>query len=111
MLHIQTDGSIGLTRGDTARLTVSISNDATNEDYELDSLDVLVLSVKKKITDTDCVFQKTITGTKTFHIEPTDTEGVPFGMYKYDVQLTTSSGDVYTVIEPTNFELLQEVTY
>lgn len=38
------------------------------------------------------------------------TRGDTAGKYLYDVELTTASGDVYTVIVPTTFEVLKEVT-
>lgn len=40
-----------------------------------------------------------------------DTNTLDFGKYKYDVQLTTESEEVYTIIEPSIFEILPEVTY
>lgn len=111
MLHIDNDGTIQLTRGDTARLTVGITNDTDGNEYALESGDELTLTVKKNATDKEPLFQKVLTGTNTFHIEPKDTAQAEFGKYKYDVQLTTASGDVYTVIEPTTFSILQEVTW
>ena len=110
MLRLQTDGTIQLTRGDTARLTVTITNETTKGEYTLDAADVLTLTVKKNIEDETPAIQKTITGETTFHIEPQDTAQLAFGAYKYDVQLTTTGGDVYTIIEPTTFELMKEVT-
>lgn len=111
MLTIQADGSIRLTRGDTARLTINITNDTTGGNYEIGNADVLELSVKKSVNDAEPCLHKSTTGTNTIHIKPEDTKNLAFGKYKYDVQLTTESGDVFTVIEPTVFELSQEVTY
>lgn len=110
MLNVGTDSSIRLTRGDTARFSITINNLVSDEHYEIQSADRLTLSIKKKITDNAPSVQKTITGTNNFIIEPSDTSALEFGKYIYDVQLTTGSGDVYTVIPPTTFELLQEVT-
>ena len=110
MLYINVDGSIRLTRGDTARFSVKINNDISDNEYDIQDNDELKFSVKRKIKDeTPCV-QKSITGTNTFIIEPQDTDRLAFGSYVYDVQLTTAGGDVYTVIEPTLFEILTEVT-
>ena len=109
MLNVSKYGEIGLTRGDTARLTVTITNEA-QEAYSIQEGDTLTLSVKKAVTDKEYALQKTITGSNTFYLEPQDTAGLDFGKYKYDVQLTTVYGDVYTVIAPTVFEILQEVT-
>ena len=111
MLHVEYDGTIQLTRGDTARLTVTIANEADGNEYAIQSGDTLTLTVKKAVTDAEPSIQKVLTGAATFHIEPKDTAQLEFGKYKYDVQLTTAGGDVYTVIEPTTFEILQEVTW
>ena len=110
MLFVSECGAIALTRGDTARLTVSIVNDDSGEPYEIQNDDTLTLSIKKTVKDENALVSKTIDGTDTFHIEPKDTSELSFGMYVYDVQLTTSDGDVYTVIPPSKFEILTEVT-
>lgn len=112
MLYVnEKDNSIKLTRGDTARIQVPIVSDTTNSPYELDESDKLVLTIKQKETDSLALVQKIITGSNSFHILPSDTKGIPFGKYVYDIELTTSAGDVYTVIEPATFELLKEVTW
>lgn len=48
-------------------------------------------------------------GSNSFKILPEDTEGCDFANYKYDVQLVTKDGDVFTVIEPSNLQILPEV--
>ena len=48
MLYVLEDGTIRLTRGDTARLTVDISNDLTQNSYEIQDGDMLTLTVKKQ---------------------------------------------------------------
>lgn len=110
MLYVNNDGTIRLTRGDTARISVTVYNDYNQEDYELDPADVLRLTIKKSVRDTTPAVQKMITGSSQFYLLPTDTQDLSFGKYLYDVELTTSSGDVYTIIEPTTFEILKEVT-
>lgn len=111
MLYINKDGTIRLTRGDTARLTVTINNDFDDKPYEITETDVLKLTVKRSVRDTTPAFQKSVTGSNKFYIVPDDTKDLVFGKYIYDVELTTVGGDVYTVIEPTIFEILKEVTY
>jgi len=110
MLHIEADGTIKITRGDTARLTVTVTNDTNGSEYAIEDGDILTMTVKKSVNDEAPSLQKTIQGASTFHIEPKDTAHLPFGKHKYDVQLTTAGGDVYTIIPPTTFEILQEVT-
>ena len=43
-----TDNTIKLTRGDTARLAITIKNDLTGDDYEILSNDTLRLTIKKQ---------------------------------------------------------------
>jgi predicted secreted protein len=110
MLYITEEGVIRLTRGDTATISVSIENDTTGDAYSLEENDVLVLSVKKSFDDPAPCIQKRLTGTSTFSFSPIDTSSLHFGQYFYDVELTTSTGEVYTIVEPTCFEILKEVT-
>ena len=111
MLYVLSDGTIQLTRGDTARLSVSITNDLTKESYKVEETDTLILTVKRSVKDDCALFQKRARGSTSFHIEPADTSGIPFGKYKYDVQLNKDNGDVYTIVKPSCFEIMPEVTY
>lgn len=115
MLYVNEKGEIKLTRGDTAKLNVDVvygSNDGSIGDpYEMTANDTLTLTVKRSTRDEEYIFQKVNKGSTRFQINPSDTTGKAFGKYKYDVQLTTSAGEVYTIIEPTVFEITQEVTY
>jgi hypothetical protein len=87
---------ITLTRGDTAILAVELKNqDGT--DYEIQTGDKLVMTVKESITDTEAVISKTADN-DVFTLEPSDTIGL-CGVYEYDIQLTTADGDVYTPIQ------------
>lgn len=45
MLYIKDDGTIRLTRGDTARLTIPIINSTSNDEYVMQSGDVLFFSL------------------------------------------------------------------
>lgn len=111
MLYVNADGTVRLTRGDSARLSVSISNDLTGGEYTIDPSDTLRLTIKKNVNESEPAVQKVIKGSNQFYIEPNDTSTLSFGKYLYDVELTTAAGDVYTVIVPTTFEILKEVTY
>ena len=51
MLQIETDGSIKLTRGDTARLTITIEDMIANEPYIIEENDTLTLTIKKTVKD------------------------------------------------------------
>lgn len=109
MLIVRDDKVIELTRGDTARLTIALNDDVTGEAYEVQPTDILRFSVKKTTSDDYLSFQKVIEGSNTFHIEPSDTKTLAFGTYVYDVELENDLGDIYTVIPPTKFKVLQEV--
>lgn len=99
---------IRLTRGDTAYLSVPITNDV-GEEYVMGAGDTLYLTVKKSVHDDAVAFQKIAVGGNQFRIEPTDTEALEFGTYKYDVQLNTGD-DVFTIIPASVFKILEEVT-
>ena len=101
---------IKLTRGDTAYLTIPITDTISGNDYEMGEDDVLYFSVKKNINSQEYLFQKEIAGGNTFKILPEDTKRLRFGIYIYDVQLNASNGDIFTIIEPSNFEVKTEVT-
>ena len=109
MLYVLPDKTIRLTRGDTAYLTIPITT-ATEEEYVMAAGDTLTLSVKKSLSDTKYLMQKTVVGANTLKIEPSDTNALAFTKYKYDVQLTTEGGDVFTIIDVSVFEILPEVT-
>ena len=111
MLMVDDEYKIQLTRGDTARFRVDIVNDIDGSNYELEDGDVLRFTMKKSVNDKDCLIQKEITSDNLVHIEPDDTKSLQCSKYVYDVELTTKNGDVYTVIPPTNFTLLKEVTW
>lgn len=111
MFTVDKDNAIHLTRGDTARLLLSsVMNLVTGKEYILSEDDTVVFTVKKTVYDTTPAVQITVPGGAAIHIKPEDTKEMAFGKYLYDVQLTTADSDVYTVISPTTFEVLKEVT-
>lgn len=110
MLYVLDDGTIRLTRGDTARFTIPITNETNGEEYTMQSGDILYLTIKKSGKDYEPLLQKSAKGSNVIKIDPLDTKELAFNKYKYDVQLTTESGDVYTIIEPRTFEIMEEIT-
>lgn len=110
MLKIQSNGSIYLTRGDSAKIKINLKNKDTNRVYDLNPQDRLTLTVKKSTRDTEYEFQKVITGEDVFCINQSDTKPLEFGDYVYDVQLDTVDGETITVIEKTAFVVGEEVT-
>lgn len=101
------DSGIYLTRGDTARLAIKVKY-FQGEDYTLQDGDKLVFTVKKELTDTKPIFQ--YEGAM-LTIQPEDTKKLEYGAYWFDVQLTRGfDGSIYTVIPPTLFKVMGEVS-
>lgn len=111
--------NIKLTRGDTARL--SISAKAGKERYVFTATDVLRFTVREEGNDDpgDWVFQ--ITGSPVgdgsdsvmlVDIEPYHTATLEYGIYRFDaeLQLNGSPSEVNTIIVG-DFELTYEATF
>ena len=111
VFKVDEDNTIHLTRGDTARFSIGrIVNTVTNTNYTPTPEDTVTMTVKKTVLDAAPCVQLIVPGGEVLHIKPEDTKAMVFGKYVYDVQLTTADGDVYTIIPPTPFDLLKEVT-
>ena len=103
--------SITLTRGDTFKAQISIT-DKDGNPYEIQAGDSVRFAMKKHYTDPDSevLINKQIpTDTLVLVLEPSDTKDLPFGDYVYDIQLTTSSGDIDTFITKATLTLTEEV--
>lgn len=99
------DNSISLTRGDTAYLSLDVS------DYTFQDGDTAILSVKESIDSEDYLFQVDLDmDNLTFIILPEYTKNLNYGKYKYDVQITTKDNEIFTVIGPSTFKITEEVT-
>lgn len=109
MLIVNKNNSIELTRGDTARLTIDLTDDY-DQPYEMQPEDTLIFTVKISADATEAVIEKELKGTNLLHLEPKDTAGLDYVKYVYDVEIHTADGDIYTVIEKTDFKLREEVT-
>jgi hypothetical protein len=101
---------ISLTKGDTAHLSVEITNSPSGEAYTILADDVVILTIKKQAYETaPIMLQKKVVGSGNIALAPEDTAEMAPGNYKYDVELR-SGADVYTVIQCSEFTLLPEVT-
>ncbi len=109
MLEV-TGNDISLTRGDTARLTVTITNICDDGLYVPSPDDVFKLTVKESVYDSNSVFQKVSTGNPIFKIDPIDTKELDFRRYVYDIELETKNGEVYTIVPYSGFRVTKEVT-
>lgn len=103
------NNSIEITRGDTGRLTIDVADDY-DQPYEMRENDTLIFTVKTSADAEESVIEKELKGTNLLHLEPKDTASLDYTKYVYDVELHTAEGDVYTVIEKSEFKLREEVT-
>lgn len=99
--------TIQITRGDTGIFTLALTSAGQPYDY---SNDEVLFTVKRNTRTTEIVFQKQILYGENVTIEPQDTASLSYGNYVYDVQVT-SGAVVDTVIPPSTFSVLQEVTF
>ena len=104
MFIIDNDNNIMLTRGDTAVIDLAITIDGEPYNY---SNDLVQFTVKKDTVTSDKILQKTFNGTS-ITIDPADTSGLDYQTLKYDVQIITQSGNVFTVIPPRNLTIAEE---
>lgn len=102
-----TSNSIQITRGDTGIFTLALTSAGQPYDY---SNDEVLFTVKRNTNTTEIVFQKTVLYGENVTIEPQDTATLPYGNYVFDVQVT-SGAVVDTVIPPSTFSVLPEVTF
>lgn len=99
---------IHLTKGDTGYITLDIRN-SQNKPYKYNDGDTLTMTIKKTLTNSK-VIEKTVNADESFVILPDDTKELSVGRYKYDVQVNTAIGEVFTVIPESAFYLEKEVT-
>ena len=112
MLKI-TGNDIQLTRGDTAYIDLNIL-DQTGSPYVLDEGDEVHAQIRKKANDGELILDGNITvseGVPVWTLTHDETKDIPIGTYVYDVELVTSSGEVFTFIEKSKFKITDEVTY
>ncbi len=107
MLHIDENNNIILTRGDSATIELSITDEGMTYDY---SNDLVQLTVKRNTVTEDIIFQKTFSS-NVIIIEPSDTATLRYTDLVFDVQLINSQGGVYTVIPPRKFTIAEEVNF
>ena len=105
---IDNRNKIRLTKGDTATFTVLIET-LDHKKYSPQEGDKLKLTVKG---DSILLQEEAVVnnGAWTFILSHNKTKNIPEGVYTYDIQLTTASGNPYTVIQESVFEILGEIT-
>ena len=105
---------LSIRRGDTKFLKFQRKN--KDKEVILEQAEKLYFTVKKSFRTKEALFQKTIEdmsfdedGTYHFVIEPEDTDGLEYGMCKYDVQVEHDG--VKSTIAIGDFEIKEEVTF
>ena len=94
MLKISPDNTIMLTRGDTARIQVTITS-ADGSIYTPVQTDQIRFAVKKRYTDAEPLILINIpVSTMLLEILPEHTSSLSFGTYRYDIQITMADGTI-----------------
>lgn len=102
--------NLTMVRGDTYAFDLTLNLD------ESVTVEGIAFSCKKKETDTEYIFTKTLDdgitltegSTYRVRVAPEDTEGVKAGTYYYDLELKLGD-DVYTPLKGT-MKIIQDVT-
>lgn len=112
------DGNtIWMTRGDTFSATVAI-NQPSGLPYEMQTGDSVRFAMKHSemtagqtafIDQTPLVVKTIPTDTLLLQMNPEDTDGLDFGSYKYDIELTFADGGVCTFIPNADLILTPDV--
>ena len=104
------ENSMKLIRGDSAEFDIGvyIGEGEQEQEYTLQEGDVLSFTVKEDTETEEALLQKTGTHVS---ILPEDTADWNYGEYVYDVELKFANGTTDTIIEPTTFSVLEEVTF
>lgn len=101
--------NITLTRGDTLKATINIT-DAAGEPYIPKESDRIRFAMKQNYLDEEPLIIKDIpVDTLLLVLNPEDTKRLSFGKYVYDIELTTENGEVDTFISKANLLLTEEV--
>ncbi len=103
-----TGTNISMIRGDTETLTIRCSEPFITGDT--------VYMTVRESAESDVEFQERVTsfgaeGEAVINIAHADTEGMAFGEYVYDVQVTRGDGRVKTLVPKSRFTLEEEITH
>jgi len=105
--------NMSMVKGDTSSLNVAVEIDGI--DTPLVTGDTVYFTIKKSTTATPKMLQKIITsftdGVAVIALIASDTSSLEVGTYVYDIQINFDTGDVKTIVEPSDFVLTGEVTY
>lgn len=104
---------IMIVRGDTKKFYLSVIYGQDCVPYEVETGDIFRFTVKKYLYDHDPLISKEIIvedpESTMLELAPEDTKDLLFGEYHYNLELTTTEGDVYTIIPDSLFMVLPKV--
>lgn len=103
-----TNDNISITKGDSACIHVDLIN-ADGSAYEMVEGDKLTLTVRRKV-DSDVLMQID-SDNSDINLYPSDTAKLLVGGCFFDVQLTTSAGDVFTIAGATSSIMANMTVY
>ena len=108
---------ISITRGDSAQIMLTIRDRVTGRPFVPGPDDRLTFTVKRELSDEIPLVVKTLDNgimrreqDCLLVLAPEDTAQIPFGTYRYDVELVLASGYTDTVIPHSPFIVTGEVT-
>lgn len=103
MFKIDDEQNIYTIKGDTANFKMDISP------YQVKDGDTLTFTVRKRY-GSEVMIACNADENGLFHIAHEDYDNVAPGYYLYDIQLTTTEGEIYTVIGPAHYTVDIEIT-
>ncbi len=102
MFSIDENNNVKLTRGDTARMRVTVKCDG--QPYKLQPDEKLVLLVARAV-NMPPVIKKTAPSANVFQFVPGDTSALELFRHRYTVKLVRANGDEHTIIPWSYFEI------
>lgn len=109
MVKIDSRENITLTRGDDLTINYSIQ-DIEGNPYTLGKYDYIVFTVKEDADQKEPTFQiKVPNGSNSIEILSELHKNLPFGTYKYDIEVFLGNGKHYTPTAYKDFIISEEV--
>lgn len=106
--------NVSMIRGDSESIHIK-RYDINDFPINFENGDTVYFTVKEKPTDSEVLIQKIVQnfndGSAIIYIDPQDTKNLKFKKYCYDIQLTKGSGEVTTLVPPSDFAVQEEVTW
>lgn len=106
--------NIRMIRGDTEAINVNMQN-IQGDVVPFEEGDTVYFTVKTSTVVTEKILQKVVTtfvdGSAFIVLHPEETRELQERAYVYDIQVTRADGTVKTIIPPSQFVLMGDVTH